>query len=205
MKITVFGATSATGRVFVEAAERAGHRTTAFVRDPARLHGVQPREVIRGDVFDTVAVRQSLDGADAALIALGLRGDRRTPLYSRGTRTITDAMQAAGARRLLLLSEAAYSPHTSGIPSRLLSALYGAFSAPVIRERRRQDAVLAASDLDWTVIRPGILTDGPATHPLAPVLFPHRSLLARTSRRDLVGLLLAALDDPATYRHSLYP
>ncbi|WP_432181930.1 NmrA family NAD(P)-binding protein [Streptomyces sp. NBC_00063] len=35
VRITVFGATSTTGRVFLEAAERAGHRTTAFVRDPA--------------------------------------------------------------------------------------------------------------------------------------------------------------------------
>ncbi|MET7290396.1 NAD(P)H-binding protein [Streptomyces sp. NPDC005573] len=75
----------------------------------------------------------------------------------------------------------------------------------MIRERHRQDAVLAASNLDWTVIRPGILTDGPPAHTLTPVLSPHRSLLARTSRHDLAHLLLAVLNAPATHRHSVYP
>lgn len=205
MNITVFGATSATGRNFLNTAGRAGHHMTAFVRDPARLRGARAGQVIQGDVFDPATVGRALDGAQAVLVALGLKGDRHTPLYSRGTRTIVDAMQAAGVRRLLVLSEAAYDPHTRGVTNRLIGGLYGAFSAPVIRERRRQDEVLEASDLDWTVLRPGILTDAPPTRSLSPVFSPHGSLLARTSRYDLSGLLLAALDDPATYRRSLYP
>lgn len=44
-------------------------------------------------------------------------------------------MQTAGVRRLLVLSEGAYSPYTSGVTNHLISTLYEAFSAPVIRER----------------------------------------------------------------------
>ncbi|MFE7673791.1 NAD(P)-dependent oxidoreductase [Streptomyces albidoflavus] len=205
MNITVLGATGPTGRVFLDAAASAGHRTTAFVRDPARLRGTHADQVVVGDVFDPAEVRRAVLGADAVLTALGLKGDRRTPLYSRGTRVLTEAMAGTGVRRLLVLSEAAYTPYVRGLPNRLISGAYAAVNAPAVRERRRQDAVLAATDLEWTVVRPAFLTDGPPGPPLAPVLHPHRSLLARTTRHDLAALLLGVLEDPATYRRSLYP
>ncbi|MFD6104278.1 NAD(P)-dependent oxidoreductase [Nocardia salmonicida] len=205
MRIVVFGATSPTGRVFLDACAGAGHHTTAFVRDPARLRGARADQVLVGDVFDPDEVRPAVEGAHAVLIALGLKSDRRTPLYSKGTRTITDAMRTVGVRRLLVLSEAAYTPYVVGTSNLLISTVYGVLSAPAIRERRRQDSVVAGSGLDWSVVRPGVLTDGPPTLGLVPVLVPHRSLLARTSRHDLANLLLAVLNDPRTYRQSIYP
>lgn len=206
MRITVFGASGRAGRAFLYAAARAGHTTTAVVRDPARLAKAPADRVVTGSPFDESEVADALDGADAAVVAYALRGGRRSvPLYSRGTRTIVDAMRRLRVPRLLVVSEAAYGPHTAGPLNRTVSALYRATARPVIRQREDQDAVIAASGLQWTIVRPVILIEGPAHgHRRAPYT-PHRSPAPRTTYADLAALLLDALEDPATYRRDLYP
>ncbi|MEU6444031.1 NAD(P)H-binding protein [Streptomyces sp. NPDC047046] len=206
MRITVFGASGRAGRAFLHAAARAGHECTAVVRDPERLAGAPAARVVRGGPFEEGGVSEALAGADAALVAYALRGGRRNvPLYSRGTRTIVDAMRRTRVSRLLVLSEAAYGPHTAGPLNRTVSALYRATARPVIRQREEQDAIIAASGLDWTIVRPVILVEGPAHgHRRAPFT-PHHSRAPRTTYADLAHVLLDALDDPATYRRDLYP
>jgi putative NADH-flavin reductase len=67
MKLTIFGATGATGTCLVQQALSAGHQVTAVVRDPARLAvPAQPRlRVVTADVLDPVAISPAVDGADA--------------------------------------------------------------------------------------------------------------------------------------------
>lgn len=206
MRITVFGASGRAGRAFLYASARAGHTTTAVVRDAARLAGAPAERIVRGGPFEEADVADALDGAEAAVIAYALRGGRRNvPLYSRGTRTIVDAMRRLRVPRLLVVSEAAYGTHTAGPLNRTVSALYRATARPAIRQREDQDAIIAASGLDWSIVRPVILVEGPA-HGHRPEPFtPHRSPAPRTTYADLAALLLDALEDPATYRRDLYP
>ena len=72
MKITVFGASGRTGREVVRQALAAGHDVTAFVRDPAKLSVHYDKvSMIKGDVSDSSAVMQGIEGQDAVVSALG--------------------------------------------------------------------------------------------------------------------------------------
>ncbi|MEV0780827.1 NAD(P)H-binding protein [Streptomyces sp. NPDC050428] len=205
MNVTVFGATGRTGQALLASAARAGHRTTAQVREPARLGTAPVDRVVTGSPFDESAVADALTGADAAVIAFGLKGNRTTPLYSRGTELIVDAMRKLTVRRLIVVSEAGYGSHVRGLSGCTIAALYRATARPLLREREAQDAVILTSGLDWTVVRSRVLHHGPARGNRPRSFTPHRGVAPRTTYADLADLVLDTLDDPATYSRDLYP
>jgi putative NADH-flavin reductase len=206
VNITVFGATGRTGRAFIHAARKEGHTITAVVRDRTRLLGAPATHVIRGGAFDVAAIDRAVTGADAVMIAYRLQRNRRTtPLYSQGTALVIEAMKRHGVRRLLVVSGAPYDHHTSGLAGRVAAATYRTVAGPVIRERRAQDQILAASGLAWTVFRPVVLVDGPAVGGLPLLLTPTASFAPRTTFADLSEMLVRAIDDPTTFQESVYP
>ncbi|MEU7898236.1 NAD(P)H-binding protein [Nonomuraea sp. NPDC049152] len=162
----VFGATGGTGRQVVEQAVAAGHDVTVLARDPARVVARDRVTVIGGDVLTPQPWRAAVAGQDAVLSCLGST-DRRhtTTVYSEGTANILAAMRDGGVRRVLCLSSAGLeiapgTPLGQRLVTRLvIQRLYRHGYADMARMER---LVAAARDLDWTIVRPPMLTDGPA-------------------------------------------
>ncbi|WBB69067.1 NAD(P)-binding oxidoreductase [Micromonospora sp. WMMD812] len=202
--ITIFGATGRTGRALLHAARQSGVRTTAHLRDPGRLGGAPTDRIVAGSVLDRVSVHDALSGAGAAVIAVGLGRNQQAPLFTAGTATIIEAMHMQRVRRLIVLSEAAYSPHTAGLVPRIAAAAYRAAAATAIRQRREQDTLLYASGLQWTIVRPVRVVDRAARGLRTHLSTPATSLLP-TTYADLATLILSVLPDPATHHHNLYP
>src|SRR3984893_16826544 len=80
MKLTILGATGATGTTLTGQALAAGHEVTAVVRDPARLAvPAHPRlRIVTADVMDPASIPPAVDGADAVLSAVGPPRHRST-------------------------------------------------------------------------------------------------------------------------------
>ncbi|MEV4350952.1 NAD(P)H-binding protein [Actinoplanes sp. NPDC049596] len=205
MRFTVFGATGPIGRSFLRTTADRGIDTVAFVRDPARLAGAPAGRIVTGDVFDQAGVRAAVTGSDAVLVAFGLKRDRRTPLYSDGTQTIVEAMESAGVRRLLVMSEASYGRHVTGVLNRLIVGAYGLLNAPALAERRRQDDVVARSGLDWTIVRGRVISDLPSRGPIPVRLNPHGRVTDRTAGTDLARFMVDITADVTTFSHNVYP
>src|SRR5690348_5578231 len=106
MKLTILGATGATGIALTSQALAAGHEVTAVVRDPARLAvPAHPRlRTVTADVMDPASITPAIDGADAVLSAVGPRGTGPTTVIQDSVRSIIRAMQKTGTRRLLEVS-----------------------------------------------------------------------------------------------------
>jgi putative NADH-flavin reductase len=158
MKLIVFGGTGGTGLALIAQALDAGHAVTAFVRSPDRLGALRERvRVVIGDVFDAAAVTEAIRGHDAVLSALGTRPWRHVDLCSGGTRVIAGAMRAAGVRRIIALSTQGVGDSKLGALGRVLAALA---LRRAFRDKQLMEEELAAGDLDWIVVRPGLLTNG---------------------------------------------
>jgi putative NADH-flavin reductase len=111
MRILILGATGGIGRALLDQALERGHQVTAFVRAPQKLG--TPREgltVREGDPRDAAALAAVLPGHDAVLSALGPPGAGPTTIHREAARSTVDAMQAAGVRRLLVVSAAVLFP-----------------------------------------------------------------------------------------------
>jgi uncharacterized protein YbjT (DUF2867 family) len=199
MKVAIFGATGGVGRNLLEQALAAGHDVTALARDPQKLHRAdQSLTVVEGDVRDADAVRGVVDGQDAVLIALGAPLLDNSGIRAEGTRVIVDAMQKSGVRRLVCLSV-----FGAGDSWALLPRFYRWFVMPVIlrrvlKDHVAQEAVVASSVLEWSLVRPANFTDGDLTgtywHGQHP---PMHQLSMKISRADVADFMLKGLGDRA--------
>jgi uncharacterized protein YbjT (DUF2867 family) len=178
MKITIVAATGGIGRRILEQAVAAGHDVTAVVRNPEKLPPARAR-VVAVDLAaaDPAALDAAVEGADAVLSGLGARSKAEAGVASGGTRAVVSAMQAAGVRRIVVVSAAPIGTVPS--PARPVPPAHdpgdGFFvrhlATPVVKkvlrehyaDLARMEDVLRDSGLDWTVVRPPRLTDKPLT------------------------------------------
>ena len=205
MRVLVFGATGLTGEKLVEYASWQGHLVTAFVRDPAHAPFEADVRVRAGDVTDPRAVANTIAGQDAVLCALGAATPiRRSPSLVEGVRHITSAMSASGLTRLVYLS-------FLGVPGgrHQLSALGRYVVAPILlhniaADHAAKERLIRESGLDWTIVRPPRLTNGPRTGTTRHGEQIHaRQVVPRVSRADVADLMVRALDDPASVHRAL--
>jgi putative NADH-flavin reductase len=203
MNIIVFGATGATGKQVVEQALADGHQVTAFVRDPSKVQLDHPRlRLAAGQVTaDQKAVTAAVAGHDAVISALGNRltykGLRTPSVIADATAIITRAMEETGVDRLVFLSAFGVGD-TIGEAPLPLKVMYRMFLGPGYADKSRGERILRAGELNWTLVYPVLLTNGPRTG--AYRVGDHLRLkgLAKISRADVADFMLRQLDD-ATY------
>jgi putative NADH-flavin reductase len=193
VRITVFGASGRTGREVVARAAAAGMDVTAYVRDPARL-GRTPDgvRVLTGTLDDDGRLAEAVAGRDAAVSALGVGRPLRTdPAVVEGVRRIVAAMEAAGVPRLVYLSfvGVADSRARSGpVIRHVLSRVVRNEAA----DHERKEAIVRSSGLEWTIVRPPLLTSGPADGALrAGEDVAAAGALPRASRAAVADYLVA--------------
>lgn len=205
MRIVVFGAAGRTGQELVVRALLAGHRVTAFVHpEHSGSHDLDEDmtshlHVVEGDVLDAEAVSQAVADHDAVLCLIGPVPGSPPNLAQRATTNLLSAMAAHGLRRIVAVTGALV-----GHPHEKLGLFYRFLESQIPHEslddRRAQEAMLIASDLDWTLVRPPRLTDGPEHDHLEVGEDLQLHLLSHVSRADLAQFLLDELVEPAHHR-----
>ncbi|MEU6928548.1 NAD(P)H-binding protein [Streptomyces sp. NPDC046374] len=206
MKLTVFGATGGIGREIVRQALASGHEVTAVVRDPAGFDVVGDRlEVFRSDLSDPEALRGAVAGRDAVLSGLGARSRADAGVAARLTRSVLRAMEAAGTRRLLVVSAAPVGPVPDGqaVVDKAMLAIINSVLKDVYTDLRAMEAELAASATDWTSVRPPKLTNKPLTGRYRSVVGGNPPRGRSLARADVAHAMLAMIDDPATVKQGV--
>jgi putative NADH-flavin reductase len=206
MKLTIFGATGATGTCLVEQALGAGHEVTAVVRDPARLAvpAHQRLRTVIADVMDPASISPAVAGADAVISAVGPRGTGPTTVIQDSVRSIIQAMQTTGTRRLLEVSGSVVADEGESPYLRYLlkPVARRTFLRHVCADMRRGEAEIRASNLDWTIFRPPALTGKATTGTYRTAIDRNLPHGFSVSRAALAACMLTLLGDPATvHRH----
>lgn len=206
MKLLILGATGGTGRSTLKEAKALGHDVTAFVRDRSKLSADEQAgvRVITGAFpQDETALAEAMRGQDAVISALG-RGlsFKADDLMKQSVPVILRTMGKAGVRRLIFTSAFGIGETWRDTPwaSRLFARtlLRGIYADKTLGE-----ALIRQSDLDWTIVHPTQLTDGPRKGtwrsgerlPLAG--FP------KISRGDAGAFLVSQLNDSSYIRKTV--
>ncbi|GAB3133332.1 NAD(P)H-binding protein [Marisediminicola antarctica] len=166
MIIAVFGGTSATGRILIGQALDEGQRVNALVRPPARLGIVHDRlRMVPGDLSDAAAIDRALEGADGVISLLGQSAPQPGTPIARATRNIVASMHKFGVRRLVIVARpGVLVPNDEpSVLTRLGIQATRRFRHPVYDDVVETARVLSESGLDWTIVRPPALRDGPRT------------------------------------------
>jgi uncharacterized protein YbjT (DUF2867 family) len=181
-------------------AER-GDQAVGLIRNPAQLADVQQAgaEAFICDLEAASAgeVAVLLSGADAVVFAAGAGpgsgAPRKDSVDRAASALMAGAAERAGARRFVQISSmGAGQPPRPGTDE-----VWAAY----ITAKTAAEADLRARDLDWTILRPGGLTDTPATGRirLAPPPLPRGTI----PRADVAAVIVALLDEPGTRHQTL--
>jgi putative NADH-flavin reductase len=200
VKLIVFGATGGSGRQLVEQALAAGHEVTAFARNPAAIKTKHHNlKVIEGDALERESVSQAIAGQDAVLYAIGNNRRSTLTVCTESTRHIINAMREHGVRRFICLS--AY-----GASETKDTALYSRVLRFMIRKRvedkDRQEELVRASDLDWVLVRPPLLTNGARRNRYRVGFDIPIKMFSSVSRADVAAFMLKQLKDDTYLRRA---
>ncbi len=195
--ILVLGGTGGTGQQVILRALQQGHQVTAFVRSPQRFTIVDDRlRVLAGSVTDdSHALADAVRDQAAVICTLGVgRSFKSGGLIALTMPRIVRAMEEHGVRRLLFTSAFGVGETRGDVPlgPRIFMRL---LLQDIYRDKELGEATLRASGLDWTLVYPTGLTDGPATGPC--LAGEHLSLrgFPRIARADVADFLLTQIDD----------
>ena len=203
MKVIVIGASAGVGAATVRAAVAAGHTVTAFARHPERLM-VASRDEDRvhrftGDVLEAETVARAVCNHDAVIVTLGLPtlaaiGRGKSTVISAGTAHVIDAMRQHHVRRLIALTAIGSGQSAADLTRPAGWALRGGLGY-LFREKDEQERLTRDSGLDWTIVRPTALTNGPATsHARLHERF-RAGVLTHVSRADVAQAMVRMLDE----------
>jgi len=168
MKIVIFGASGATGHLLTERSLSAGHTITALVRRPSSFVFRNEVRVVEGSAFDLPAVSRAVEGAEVVLSALGAHSPiRNENVLPRAVPLIVHAMQEAGVRRIIALGSAGALPDSLAKQPAwrrwfVQKIVYTVFLKWPVHEQIVQYRTLSQTNLDWTMVMPGMLTHGAA-------------------------------------------
>jgi len=160
--------------------------------------------VLRGDILgEGVDLTAIVRGQDAVVSTLGVGNSLRSRgLIGRAVPKIIRAMEEAGVSRFILTSAYGVGDTMHDVPlfPRLLMKL---LLRDLYADKSAGDDALRASPLDWTIVHPVTLTDGPPTGHYRAGLRLKLAGFPRISRADVALFLLAQVEDRAYSRRDV--
>ena len=199
--VLIIGASHGIGLEAARAALRAGHSVRALARSAA---GIPIQDVnltkVAGNALDPDTIRNVLRDIDVVIQTLGVDFSPRlvfegTKLFSESTRILVDAMKGAGLKRLIAVTGlgAGDSRGHGGL-------FYDVVVFPLLLKRVYDDKdvqewIIKSSGLDWTIVRPGLLTNSEATGIYRVLTAPKDWRFGMISRADVADFLVRQFDD----------
>jgi putative NADH-flavin reductase len=201
MRLLLLGATGGTGRQLLSQALERGHEVTAFVRRPEKLSAQEHLLVRTGDATDRASVNRAVAGQDAVLSTLGVRSPLAADLISPSLRALVPAMQEHNVRRLVWLSALGVGETRDQAPA-FLRIPFSTVLRRIGQDKAAGEEYLRSTDLDWTLVYPPALTNGPRTGRYRSGETLTVKGIPRISRADVAEFMLAQLDDVAYIRRN---
>lgn len=191
MKLLIVGSTGGTGRELVRQALEQGHWVTAFARTPSKL-GISHHNlrIAQGDVTNYGSVETAVAGQDAILCALGTKVIRKSTIQSGGTRNIVQAMQKTGVKRLVVETSLDVGDSRGQLGFLFAHVIRATLLRNIFEDKELQERIVRESGLDWIIVRPAMLTDGPRTGNYRAGFSSSDKIARKISRADVADFML---------------
>lgn len=198
------GATSGIGALAVEEAVGRGMRVRAFARSADKLDATDLITPFAGDARSPEDVAAAVADTRAVIFALGIKERlamlwEEETLFSDSTRVLLTAMKSSGIKRLV-----AVTGFGAGRSSSAMSSIerlgHRAILGRPYADKDRQEALIMESDLDWTIVRPVILTKGPRSRAPKVLRDPSTWRNGLISRLDVARYVVDAVEDDLDIR-----
>ncbi len=204
MNILIIGATRGIGAQLLDQLLSKHHRITVLARDPASVGRTDDHlRLLRGDILDADALDRAVEGQQAVCLTIG-RGPTRKPvsLFSQGTENVIDAMKRHSVRKLVCVTGVG-AGDSRGHGGFLYDKIFNPLLLKTIYEDKDvQEALVRDSQLDWVIVRPGFLTNGPRTERYRALTELEGVKAGKISRADVAHFILTQLESMSHLRQT---
>ena len=195
--VLVFGGTRGVGLATVRHLRESGEAVTVMVRktsDLTALNAIDGVSTTVGDalVMEEVTAAFASGEFEAVVSTLGGTLEAGVSVDSVGNIHAIDGAKATGVNRFILITSIGAGDSRAGSPSGMLRVL-----GPVLVEKEKAERHLIDSGLTWTIMRPGVLKDKPATG--RGILTQDTSALGMINRAELARLIVESIDDEQAF------
>ena len=147
-----------------------------------------------GDALEMVTVKRALTGVDVVIQSLGVAPGleaivKPTRFFSKATRVLVTAMEKAKVKRLICVTGFG-AGDSRGHGGFLYSVAFHLLLGRVYDDKDVQERIVRNSKLDWVIVRPVILTDGPKTNAYRALVDPRGWTCGFISRADAADFLV---------------
>jgi len=165
MKLLIIGASRGIGLELLQQALSAGHVVTALARNPQSLAIADENlKAVKGDILDKSSIEGALPGQDVVCVTIGVKVTRQPiSIFSKGTKAVVEAMQNSSSRRLICVTGLGAGDSRGHGGFLYDKIFYPLLLKTIYEDKDRQEQVVRESGLDWVIVRPGVLTNGPRT------------------------------------------
>ena len=198
MHVLIIGASGGIGLETIKRSLVDGHQVRAFSRSSDQLQISNPKlEKWRGNALNLEEVENALDGIDVVIQVLGVRTSelfRPINLFSESTRIIVSAMERLKVKRLI-----AVTGFGSGDSRKAINCLqrvpFQFFLGRAYADKDIQEHLIISSQLDWTLVRPGVLTSGKFSGNYKIISDPSEWRNGIISRADVADFLVRQMTE----------
>jgi len=195
MKILVIGASRGIGAELLHQALDADHEITVLARRPETIT-IKSKNLTmhQGDILNQHIVSSAIQCQDGVCLTIGVPITfSPVTVFSRGTLNVITAMQEHDVKRLVCVTGIGAGDskgHGGFLYDRIFKPL---FLRTIYADKDLQEQYIRESNLDWTIVRPAGLTNGPRTGKYSVVTNLQNVTATRISRADVADFLLREL------------
>jgi len=205
LKLTIFGATSGTGKQLVEQALTAGSYVVAYARNPSKLDFMhKDLTIVEGELADQKMIEHAVSGADVVISVLGPRGGSKDKPITQGMQNIITAMNKYGVRRLIVSSTLSVKDPNdmADFKAKVLVNFVKLTMRSAYEEIISVAEIVRKSDLDWTILRLTTLNNNPKSGEVRVGYLGKGEVGMRISRADLAEFMLKQIQNIKYLRQS---
>ncbi len=162
--ITVIGASSGIGLQAVKLGLSRGYNMCAFSRSANLIDIKHPNlKKLSGDALDYEHIKKAITGSDAVIQSLGVPLNIKMltgpiSLFSESTKNIISAMENLTVKRLIAITGFGAGDSQASIHP-IQRVGFNMIFGKAYADKNKQEQLIKESDLDWTIVRPGVLSD----------------------------------------------
>ena len=204
MEMVIIGATRGIGAKLLDQALQNDNDVTVLARNPSDIEKDDDRlRVLQGDINDADTVDEAIKGQQAVCVTIG-RGPTRKPvsLFSEGTKNVIAAMMHYSVKELICVTGigAGDSKGHGGF-------LYDKIVHPILlktiyEDKNIQEDLVKESGLEWVIVRPGFLTNGPLSGKYRVLTDLIGVKAGKISRADVAHFILTQLNSMTHVRQT---
>ncbi|MFT3948669.1 MAG: NAD(P)H-binding protein [Agriterribacter sp.] len=157
MKVVIFGATGAVGKLVVNNCLKKGFNVTAFIRKDPTEHAHSNLKFYVGDVNNIADVKKAIQQQDLVICVLG--DGKVGKIRAAGTKNIIQAMEASGVNGLICQTTLGMGDSYYNLNFVWKHIMFGWLLKNAFNDHKEQEDAILKSRLDYTIVRPSALVD----------------------------------------------